>query len=292
MTEYLVIGGSGQVGGFLREEMRARGASCAGTYHRYPVAGLRPLDVGDGAAVRAVIREVAPAVVFLPASLTHVDRCQEHPAEGFRVNVAGAAAVCRAAAEVGARVVYFSSDYVFNGAAGPYHELSVPDPISVYGWQKLQAEHYALACTERVLIVRTTGVYGWEPQGKNFVARLVATLESGGTMQVPEDQVGTPAYGPDVARAVMDLVERDAAGVLHVAGSERASRYAFAVAAAEAFGLDPALLLPVPTAELGQPAPRPLEGGLDAARAERILGRHFTGYTEGLERMAAERAAP
>ncbi len=287
-ADFLVVGASGQVGGFLCSELQARGESFAGTYNSYATPGMLPLDVRDAGAVAEVFGRVAPRVVLLPASLTHVDHCEQHPDDAYAANVAGAAHVARHAAESGARLVYFSSDYVFDGLAGPYREDAVARPLNVYGWQKLAAEHFVATNVPDALIVRTTVVYGREPQGKNFVARLVQTLGQGGRMRVPDDQVGSPTYAPDLAGAVLDLVAAGRSGVLNVAGRERASRYDFAVAAARAFGVDERLLDPVPTSALAQPARRPLDAGLDVARAERLLGRALTGYVEGLRRVAME----
>jgi dTDP-4-dehydrorhamnose reductase len=226
-------------------------------------------------------------VVLLPAAVTHVDWCEQQPESAYAVNVAGAANVMRAAAGIGARVVYFSSDYIFDGTSGPYAEEDVPRPLSVYGWHKVLAEQYAATNTEAPLIIRTTGVFGPEPQGKNFVARLAATLAAGERVLVPADQVGTPTYGPDLASAVAELVEARASGVINVAGRSGASRYELALAAARVFGLDSSLLRPVATAALGQPARRPLVAGLKVGVAEALLGRTLTGYQEGLETMVS-----
>jgi dTDP-4-dehydrorhamnose reductase len=288
MTRYAVIGASGQVGGYLYRAVLDSGAGVAGTYGSHPAEGLRALDIRDGGAVEALLAEERPSAVFLPASLTNVDYCEAHPAEGYEVNVAGVRNVVAAANAVGARLVYFSSDYVFDGRSGPYAEDAPANPLCEYGRQKLAAEHYVALHARSYLIIRTTVVYGWERQGKNFVQRLVASLSAGRTVAVPADQVGSPTYAPDLAAAALALARSDARGVAHVVGSERASRYEFACEAAGVFGLDPGLIRPVSTAELGQAAPRPLNAGMTVGReVERITGR-LLDYRRGLEMMAAE----
>jgi dTDP-4-dehydrorhamnose reductase len=284
----LVIGASGLVGTALMRALRDAGVAAVGTYGAHAQPGLRPLDVRDAAAVRACIADTAARVVYLPASLTNVDYCETHPDESMATNVDGV----RHVAACGVRVVYFSSDYVFAGDAGPYRESDPVCPISVYGRHKVLAEQTLDA---GALILRTTVVYGPEAQGKNFVHRLVQTLREGKTMRVPADQIGSPTYAPNLGRAAVALERRGATGVYHLAGPERASRYDFARAAAITFGLDPAGLRPVTTAELGQDAARPLNAGMVCAKAQAELSFPLVGYHEGLRLFREElepRGAP
>jgi dTDP-4-dehydrorhamnose reductase len=286
VSRLLVIGASGQVGHHL---MQAAGDEAVGTYHATPVAGLRQLDVRDADAVDVVMRDVTPEWVLLPASATNVDRCEAEPGPAYEVNVRGVANVARAATRHGARVAYFSSDYVFDGAAGPYGEDEPPRPICEYGRQKVLAEHVVLQSAPHALILRTTVVYGWEPQGKNFLYRLLAHLERGEPIRVPADQVGSPTYAPGLARATLGLVERGCEGVWNLVGGRLAGRDEFAREAAVAFGGDPGLVVGVTTAELGQAAPRPLRAGLRIDRARPLVGADLPGYPDGLRLMAGER---
>ncbi|MBN1484048.1 MAG: NAD(P)-dependent oxidoreductase [Chloroflexia bacterium] len=288
MDLHLVIGASGQVGEHLLRCLQQQGYRVQGTYHRHPLPGGQPLDIRQGAAVLELARRLRPAVIYLPAGWTHVDGCEQDPERSYAVNVQGTAHVVRAANAVGARLVFFSSDYVFDGAAGPYGEMDLPRPLSVYGWHKLLAEHDIALHAEAALIVRTTVVYGWERQGKNFVQRLLQDLQQGRTLRVPQDQVGSPTYGPNLAAAVLELAGAGAGGLFHVAGPALASRYAFALEAARAFGLDGALIQPVDTAALGQAAARPLQAGLRIDRARSQLRTPLLDYRQGLARMAAD----
>ena len=284
----LVIGASGQVGEHLISGLSARGRDVVSTGFLHAGPSRISLDLRDGQAVAGLFGRVAPRVVYLSAALTNVDYCELHPDESYAVNVEGAATVVREANRAGAAVVFFSTDYIFDGASGPYRETDPARPVCVYGLHKLLAEHYVAAHAARRLIVRTTGVYGWESQGKNFVVRLIDALRAGRPLKAPADQTGTPTYAPCLADAVLELVDRGASGVFHVAGSEAASRYEFARAAARAFGLDESLIQPVSTPELAQAAPRPLSGGLDISKAQALLQTELIGYREGLRRMAEE----
>lgn len=258
-----VIGGSGQIGGWLLQTLERRGHHAVGTYATVPFAGLVRLDAAELDDAADWVRGQRPDVVFYPAGFTWVDGCERDPERAHAANVAQPLNVARAALAAGGRFVYFSTDYVFDGRDGPYAETDPPRPLSVYGRAKLDAEHALVdALGEAALIVRTTWVFGPERQGKNFAYQLARTLSQGQTLPCPSDQVSTPSYGPDVARAVVALVEAGHSGLVHVAGPELMDRAGFARALAAAFGLDAGRIDARPTAALGQGAPRPLKSGL------------------------------
>jgi len=283
----LVIGASGQVGAALVRHLRARGAAVAGTHGRVPGPDTRPLDLRDAGAAARLVAEVAPDRVFCAGGLTAVDYCESHEDEALAVNRDGPAAAADAAARAGASFVYFSTDYVFDGAAGPYAEDAAVNPISAYGRSKAEGERAVREAHPRALIVRTTVVYGPDPQGKNTVYQQVARGRRGEAMRAPGDQRTTPTYNEDLAAATVEAAERRLEGVLNVAGPEVMDRHAFALLVCEAFGLDPARLACVTTAALGLPASRPLEGGLRIDRARALLRTPLRGPKEGLLAMRA-----
>jgi len=286
---HLVIGASGQVGEHLLRALQRTGKEVFGTYHRHPRPGMRALDITDAKAVAQLLAEVRPDVVYLPAALTNADHCELNPDEAYRVNVVGTCNVVLATADVGARFVYFSSDYVFDGSSGPYLETDLASPINEYGRHKLISEHHIALHIRKYLIIRTTVVYGWESQGKNFIQRLIDRIAKGERVQVPVDQVGSPTYAPNLAEAVVELADTGVEGLLHVVGPKLASRYDFALAAARSFDLDPALINPVSTSELRQPAPRPLQAGMIADKAQGLLKTRLVDYLEGLAIMASQK---
>jgi dTDP-4-dehydrorhamnose reductase len=266
----VVIGGSGQIGGWLLRLLAERGHSAVGTYATVAYPGLVPLDAADLSGSASWLRNQRAEIVFYPAGFTWVDGCERDPTRARAANCEQPLNLARTAAEVGARFVYFSTDYVFDGVAGPYTENDLPHPLSVYGQAKLEAEQ-ALAAElgDAQLTVRTCWVFGPERQGKNFAYQLVRILREGRTLPCPSDQISSPSYGPDVARAVLALVEAGQSGLVHVAGPEVMDRPRFARKIAESFGLDPDLISSKTTAELGQGAPRPLKGGLSTPRLDK-----------------------
>jgi dTDP-4-dehydrorhamnose reductase len=295
----LVVGASGQVGNALCEVLMSGGHVVVGTYARtapdMPAvggppnlrrpSGLRHLDITDDTAVNRLVAEVEPQWVFCPAGQTHVDYCEDHPEEARRINRDAPAALARVAAGSGSGVVFYSSDYVFDGRAGPYGEDDRPNPLSVYGRSKWEGERAVLDASPRALVIRTTGVYGPEPQQKNFVYQLLRRLGALQSMPVPADQISTPTYNRDLAAASVALAERGVSGVYHVAGPLLLDRHAFAVLAAGLFGLDAALLVATSTASLGQRAVRPLRGGLRVDRVMAALEPRLLAPADGLAAM-------
>jgi dTDP-4-dehydrorhamnose reductase len=281
----LVIGASGLVGSHLVDCLGRDGEDVVGTYLHHPAAGQLHLDLRDGAAVRRCVESCRPQIIYVPASLTHVDYCETHPDDSLATNVTGVRHLVSAAAAQRARIVYFSSDYVFTGDAGPYSEGDPVGPLSVYGRHKVLAEQ---SLPPDSLIVRTTVVYGLEEQAKNFVYRLRGLLGEGREILVPADQVGNPTYAPNLARAAAALARSGATGIYHVAGRDRLSRYEFALEVARVFSLSGDPIRPIATAELHQPAPRPLSAGMKLDKAQAQLPFPLIGCREGLTLLREE----
>ena len=286
MSTHLVIGSSGLVGCHLVAEAGLIGQSVVSA-DLQPLGDARHVDISRPGDAAGLIRAVAPTIVSLPAGMSHVDGCESDPATSWAINVAPLVDIVHACNEVGAHLVFFSSDYVFDGADGPYAEDDPVRPISVYGQHKVAAEHVIATQARSWLIVRTTVVYGTEPAGKNFVARLVSQLSDGREVMVPADQIGTPTSARGLAVAAVALAERGHVGVVNVAGPDLMDRYEFARLAAQAFGLPTSLLAPVTTESLGQIAPRPLRAGLISARVAQLgLSHALIPPQQGLDELA------
>lgn len=274
----LIIGASGLVGSALRQVF----PDAVGTYYQKPAPGLEQLDITDDAAVRALVARVTPELILLPAAQPNVDGCERDPDASARVNVEGTRHVADAAAAVRARLVFFSTDYVFDGTAGPYPPEAAPAPINVYGRHKLAAERIVADTVADHLIVRCCGVYGYQASGLNFVMALDRLARAGEAMRVPHDQWGTPTFAESLAAAVRELALAGLRGIAHPVGPDYLSRIDFARLAAEVLGHDPGFLQPVSTPELKQPAARPLKGGVDNRSTQAVLATPLVGAREGL----------
>ena len=285
---FLIVGGSGLMGGHLARVFAASGPVVA-TANEQSGDDLVAFDLRDHDAVRAFVEQVRPAVVICPAAISNVERCELEPDAARAVNVDGTLALAAAARAAGATFVFFSSEYVFDGSDGPYDEQREVNPINEYGRQKVQVEQALPELTGGDFIVaRVSCVYGHERRRKNFVFQLWAALSEGREFRTPGDQIGTPTAAANAAEVVRDLVEAGERGVFHVAGAERMLRSDLARVAAQELGLDAALIRPVATDELGLAAPRPLGAGLLIDRASAAARTPLLGPREGIRQMLAQ----
>jgi len=287
----LVIGASGLVGGALLRVLASGEHEAVGTYRARPGPGLVSLDVSDGVAVRGLIAEGHPDVVFLTAALTAVDYCEDHEDEARAINVEGARAAAEASREIGARLVYYSTEYVFDGVAGPYDEDDPIQPQGAYARSKAEGEGAIRDTVPDHLILRTTVVFGWDRASKNFAMQVWERLSAGERMRVPCDQIGNPTLADFLAETSVELVERGVAGeTVNVVGRDRMPRTEFAVRLARRLGLNADLIEPITTAELRQRAPRPLNAGLKTDKLASIVGRPPISLDAALDRFLARKA--
>jgi CDP-6-deoxy-D-xylo-4-hexulose-3-dehydrase len=280
-----VIGASGLVGRTLMRVLENNQFEVTGTYAAHPADRLTRLDISDSSVVRAYFRQVRPEIVFLTAALTNVDYCEDHPDEAFRINTEGTKHVAQEAGRYGSKLVFYSTDYIFDGRDGPYDETAQPCPISIYGKSKLEAERAIQEILEDYLILRTTVVYGWDRRSMNFAMQVYHKLQGGAPLQVPEDQVGNPTLVDYLAEASVRLIQQETRGIVNVVGKDLVPRSEFGKALARVFGMDPELISPVPTARLGPRAQRPLQGGLQTEKLARSLGTEAMSLQEALKRL-------
>jgi dTDP-4-dehydrorhamnose reductase len=253
------------------------GHTVVGTYRRHPEPGLVHLDSADSSAADALLRTQRPDVVIHAAGWTWVDGCEDDPAKAFAENAEQPARLAEQCRKSGCRFAYFSSSYVFDGKAGPYGEDAMPNPINVYGRSKLRAERDIQAAHDEALLLRVVCVYGAEEQGKNFAYQVRRAMESGQVLKLPEDQCGNPTEAGDLSRWLLELLQRGATGVWHLAGPwPDCTRVHWAerlVSAFEAAGVrrHPQFSInAVPTAQLEQRAMRPLKAGLLTPKADAL----------------------
>lgn len=233
---------------------------------------LPAFDVRQPEQVRALFERERPDWVINCAAQTNVDRCELEPDDAFACNARGALHVARRAAEVGARVAYISTDYVFGGD-GPrraaYTESDRPMPVNVYGASKLAGEHLTRAFQPRGLIVRTAGLFGHagaRGKGGNFVESMLRLAAAGRPIRVVDDQRLSPTSTVELADRLVALLQRNAEGLLHVAAPDDCTWFEFARAIFAFLQLDIAVR-PVSTAEYPLEARRPT---LSALRSERL----------------------
>ena len=253
--------------------------------HHTVVATTRDqLDLADRDSVLGAITTAEPDVVVHAGAWTAVDACESDPDRAFRINALGTRHVQDGARTAGARVVYVSTDYVFDGTATtPINEWAPTNPASVYGWSKLGGEH---EIDPGNTIVRCSWVCG--ANGGNFVKTMLRLAGERDEVRVVADQVGSPTFTTDLADMIRRLAVGRLPGVFHVTNSGTASWFELAQATFAAAGLDPQRVSPITTAEYPTPARRPAYSVLDNA-ALRLQGLPLLpDWHEPLERLVKE----
>ncbi|WP_414698875.1 dTDP-4-dehydrorhamnose reductase [Paenibacillus sp. LPE1-1-1.1] len=223
--------------------------------------GRHELDITSLPACRNLFALHQPDVVIHCAAYTAVDKAESEPDEAFRVNAAGTRNVAVAAREVGAKLCYISTDYVFDGTGTtPYNEYDKTNPLTVYGKSKFAGEQLVQTLYDRYYIVRTSWVFG--KYGNNFVKTMLKLAEERDQLKVVADQIGSPTYTYDLAEFLLELVHTDYYGIYHASNSGTCSWYDFAQAIFEESG-SKIILEPCTTAEFPRPAPRPAYSVMD-----------------------------
>lgn len=291
--KYLVIGADGLVGHNIFKLLINQNVDVVGTYKKLFSHEENKYQLDLRTDIYKLKEDNSPLfgdVVILAAGITNVDACEEKKHLSRAANLDRLSYIVELVNKHSAQLVYFSSDYVFDGESGPYTELNYPNPVNEYGWQKMVAELYLLNNLKiKPLIIRTCGVYGSEiGRPKNFVCRLIefARLWDGLTaFKAPIDQFGTPTYAPDLATKTLKLIEMGADGILHIAGPLLLSRYVFGREVCREFNLDDRCLWGIATESLGQVAKRPLKAGLISKVVEDLLGEECVVPIDGLRMM-------
>ncbi len=289
----LVTGTSGFLGRYVALTLKDHYA-VLGTYHRQTMVldqcELTCLDLSEAGAVRATFTEFRPDVVVHTAALSDVDACERHPDSAHRVNVQGTEAIAQAAVEVGARLIYISTDQVYDGVCGSYDEVAIPRPLMVYGRTKLEGEHRVALCQDAV-ILRLALMYGWGTATRmNFVDWLAERLRTGEEVPLFVDQYRTPLFVGQAADAIGRLIDAPGVcGVFNLGGGERLNRYAFGLKFCEVFDLPKRHLKPVEMPIGAQMAARPRDCSLSSAKISAVLQMSPLTVEEGLGVMRRQR---
>ena len=282
----LLLGASGLLGQALWRDWSARkGWTVVGTCRSLPLPNLESLDVLDRPSLKSIFEKHRPEAALLLASDPFVDGCQADPARSRPLNVDTPFAAAEEAARVGSRIVFFSSDYVFDGAKAPYSETDAPNPLNEYGRQKVKAEEGISRLCPDHLILRISGLFGWELRRKNFVLQVLDRLNSGSDLVAAEDIRYRPTYAQNLSEVTAQLLKKGARGIYHAAGADEHSRYDFARLTAEVFGLDGSKIKRVRQAELKLPAQRPANSSLSTKKLAGAVSARLWGARAALEHM-------
>jgi dTDP-4-dehydrorhamnose reductase len=272
-----IFGASGLLGKALMQEWRGD-----------TVTGLTShgVDIRNAKGVQQAVRESRPEWIVLAAAYTDVDGCESNPELAFAVNRNGAVNVAAAAREVGARLVFLSSDYVFDGnKATPYEVGDARNPQSVYGRTKAEAEIKLLELIPDCCIVRTSWLFGIG--GKCFPDTILKLAASRPVLDVVNDQRGCPSYAVDLARAIVQLCRKNASGIVHATNAEDCTWFEFAQEIVRSAGLA-TTVRPVSSQQMARLAPRPAYSVLSPTRLQ-ALGIAMPTWRDALQRYLEQR---
>ena|SRR2546427_6503663 len=292
METLLVVGGSGLVGSKLAT-LGTAAYDVIGTYssiqpkiENVAFVELHKERVEDGPAL---VKKIKPAVVVDTAAFHNVDKCEEDRDLAWAVNAAATGSLAMAATDVGARYLFVSTDFVFDGAKGGYREDDVPRPVNFYGETKLAGERAVFEASANHLVVRPSVVYGWDECRLNFATWVLTSLRGKNPINVVTDWIGSPTLADELAAGLLRLLKLPNGGLYHLAGTHAMSRYDFAIRLAKAFDLETSMINPVTAVEFGAKARRPLDSSLVNVQAKRH-GITVASADVGIAKMKGQRA--
>ncbi len=291
MKAVLITGASGFVGENLARRLRDVGRLYLVYGSRRPRAPAEvtfSVDLSVRGNFSRKVGDLEVEAVVHAAALVSPDQCERDPDAARTINVEGTAEVARWARDRGAKMIYFSTDLVFDGERGGYGEEDEPRPLNVYGRTKLEGEEAVMRTCSRWAILRLALSYGPTRGAKGDWTRAMReTVRQGGVLRLFTDQFRSPAYVEDTAEAVFRLVHSDRHGLYHMGGGERVSRYAFGRTFARLFGIPEDRITAVRMADVPLAAPRARDCSLDTTRLRRELGLVPCGIEDGLRRQKA-----
>jgi len=273
----LVIGAKGMLGRDLTGILSS-------SFSKDEVIGwdIEEMDIQKEDESVTKIEKLRPEIVIHIAAYTDVDGCELNREKAFAVNAEGTRHVALAASKCHAKMVYLSTDYVFDGdKSEPYLESDSPHPLNVYGHSKLKGEQYVQELVKDFLIIRTQWLYG--PFGKNFVSSILQQAREKSALSIVNDQTGSPTYTVDLAKAISKLIQFDARGIFHVANRDLCTWYTFGQAILKLSGVNRVRVIPISSRELDRPAARPSYSVLNCQKLKRETGLTMRPWSEALK---------
>ena len=282
---YLILGANGLIGQQFAALCKEKGRDYVGTRYSREGKNLKEVNFLEPAHIPGLLDEIAPAVVLNCVNLAGgVNFCEENPILARKLHVEAPKVIVDWCARHHALFVFFSTDYVFDGKNPPYKENDDTGPLNLYGKLKLESENYITGNMEHSIIVRTTNVYGWDPETvtPNFLMYIYQTLEEGRPFNAPSFLYGNPTYVEDLAGAVLELIEKGHTGVFHIVGNGYVNRYDWAVKFCEMAGLEKEKII-----EVKEPpehiVPRPFRSNLNCDKVKKLIKTKLHGVDDGLQ---------
>jgi dTDP-4-dehydrorhamnose reductase len=252
------------------------------------------MDITNAEKVAEVIEKNRPDAIIHTAAMTNVDQCESEKELCWTMNVKAVEYLVKSCEKHNIFLCHLSTDFVFDGEAGPYSEEDKPSPISFYGWSKYAAEEVAKRSKCPYSIIRTVLVYGItnDMSRSNIILWVKKSLEAQKPIKVVTDQLRTPTLAEDLALGCWLSVDKKAEGIFHISGKDFLTPYEMAVKTADFFGLDKSLISRVDSSNFTQPAKRPARTGFVLDKAVSVLGYNPVSFEEGIGILAEQISNP
>ena len=285
----LVTGASGLLGNKIVESIK-KGFTIIPLHNTKPLhSNSLKLDITNLSEILNLFHTIKPYAVIHTASETNVDKCETEKEHAWKTNAEGTRNIAEACQKVNAKLVFISTDYVFDGEKGLYNEEDKPNPVNYYGLTKLEGERKVIEHCKNYAILRTSVLYGWHPWKQNFATWIINKLEQQQEITVVEDHFNTPTLADNLAEMAFEVAKKDLRGLYHASGRERISRYEFAKQIAKTYNLNSDLVKPVKMSHLtAWIAKRPKDSSLNTGKIEKQLKTKPLNITEGLYKMKEE----
>ncbi len=275
-TKILITGSTGMLGEALCKELSKE----------YELTGLshKDCDITQRQETVRVIAKVSPDLVIHTAALTNVDKCEVSADYAYKVNVDGTENVARAVKEIGADLIYISTDHVFDGTKStPYQENDKLNPINIYGKTKLEGENIVKNLVKKYVIIRTSWLFG--KRGRGFVETVLGMAKREKLLKIANDKFSTPTYSLDLAKAILKTVNKlpaDLYGIYHVTNEGSCNWFEYALRVLELAQLKDIKVAPIKFEELNLPAKRPMYSVLDKSRFYNLIGYKLRPWQDAL----------
>tara|TARA_Y100001934_G_C12333575_1_gene766418 strand:- start:80 stop:970 length:891 start_codon:yes stop_codon:yes gene_type:complete len=285
-SRVLIIGASGRIGKEIYKifnvESNKNSFDIFGTFHNNPVNEFEKIDITNIDSVKNVINKIKPNIIIHTAGLIHPLACEENKELAWEINVIGTKNILDCSREFKSKLVYISTDYVFDGKNNPYDELDQPNPLNCYGQTKFESEKL-ISSLDDYLIIRTAWINDVEKNSSSFIMQLINSLKNDKSFIVPYDQFGSPTIPSNLSEIIYELIQQNKKGIFHVTGTTYISRFDFALKIAESFSLDKTLIQKVSTNDLNQKISRPLEINLNLKKLKSSINTKILSLDEQLD---------
>ncbi len=282
--KYFITGGSGLLGERLATVAKDNDELTL-VHNSNPTDNSIKCDITNEKEVKESIEKENPDVIIHCAAMTNVDLCEDETELAYKVNGDGTGYLAKAANDIDAKIIYVSTDFVFDGQRGYYKEDEKVNPLGIYAKSKYDGEVQLEKYSDNWAIARVSVLYGWHSR-LNFTTWVIEQLRQKNEINIVTDQINSPTLADNAAEAIFKIAEKDKNGIFHSAGNDAINRFDFTKKIADAFDLDDSLINPTTSTQFVQKAPRPRDSSLNVNKVEKELDMKMETCSESLKRMA------